>query len=125
MPLINREYNGNILLIDSKYNGVVLLIDSEHNSNILLIDRKLVELENNAECASLPKLTKLVKKPSNLTRLGKKKSYRPIFYFLACFVKLVGRPCFSFVEGLADLTNGLAIGRAELRRRKVAVGFSE
>ena len=50
MPLIDREHNDDILLINSKYNG-----------NVLFIDRKLAELEDDAECASLLKLTKLVK----------------------------------------------------------------
>ena len=64
-----------------------------------------------------------MKKPSNLTRTGKKKPYRPISYSLAHFVEPVWRPCFCFAEGLVGLTDGLAIGRAELREGKVAVGF--
>ena len=50
MPLIDREHNSNMLLIDRKYSG-----------NILLIDKELTKLEIDAECASLPKLTELVK----------------------------------------------------------------
>ena len=41
--------------------------------NVPLIDRAFAKLEDNAKCASLPKLTELVKKPSNLTRTGKEK----------------------------------------------------
>ena len=53
--------------------GDVLLIDREHRGNMLLINRKLAELEDDAECASLPKFTELMKKPPNLTRTGKEK----------------------------------------------------
>ena len=99
------------------------LIDREHNGNMLLIDRKLAELEEDAECASLPKLTKLMKKSSNLTKIVKKKSHCPISHSLACFVEPIGRLCFCFVESLAGLTGGLAINRAALREEKVAIGF--
>ena len=90
-------------------------------------------LEDDAECASFPKLTELVrlsnltelvKKPSNLTRTGKEKPHRPISHSLTCFVEPIGRPRFCFVEGLTGgLTNGLAMGGAELRGREVVVGF--
>ena len=113
MPLIDKEHHSNVLFIDSKHSG-----------NMLLIDRKLAKLENDAKCASLPKLTELVKKPSNLTRTGKKKPHCPISYSLACFVESVGRPRFYFVEGLVDLTDSLAMGEAESRGREIAVGFS-
>ena len=66
-----------------------------------------------------------MKKPSNLTKTGKKKSYRPISYFLVCFVELIGRLYFCFAKGLTgSLTDGLAIDRAESRGGKVAIGFS-
>ena len=117
----------------------MLLIDSKHSGNVLLIDGKLAELEDDSECvslpkfteleddaeyASLPKLTKLVKKPSNLTRTEKKKPHCPISHSLACFIELVGPPCFRFAEDLVGLTIGLAMGGAESRGKEVAVGFS-
>ena len=63
----------------------------------------------------------LVKKPSNLTRTGKEKPHRPISHSLTRFVEPTGRPRFRFAEGLTD---GLAMGGAELRGGEVAVGFS-
>ena len=102
----------------------MLLIDRALNGGVLLIDKALIELENGAECASLSKLTELVKKPSNLTRIGKEKLHRLISYSLARFVEPIGRPQFCFVEGLTGLTDGLAMGGAKLRGEKVAVGFS-
>ena len=90
---------------------------------MLLIDRKLTKLENNAEYASLLKLTKLVKKLSNLTRIRKKKPHCPISYLLACFVEPVRRSRFCFVEGLAGLTDNLTMGGAELKGEEVAIGF--
>ena len=91
---------------------------------MLLINRELAKLKNDTKCTFLSKLIKLVKKPSNLTRIGKKKLYCPISHFLAYFVELVGWLCFCFVEGLMGLIDGLAMGRAKLRRREVAIGFS-
>ena len=44
--------------------------------------------------------------------------------FACLLVLLAGRPCFRFVIGLADLTVGLAIGRAKSTGRGVAIGFS-
>ena len=41
--------------------------------DLLLIDRAFAELEDDAECASLPNLTELVKKPSTLTKIEKEK----------------------------------------------------
>ena len=69
----NQMTGGNVLLIDKEHSGDMLLIDGKPSGDVLLIDRKLVELEDDAEYASLPKLTKLMKKPSNLTRTGKEK----------------------------------------------------
>ena len=40
MPLIDREHNGNVLLLDGKYSGNVLLIDRAPNSDVLPIDRE-------------------------------------------------------------------------------------
>ena len=102
----------------------VLLIDRKHNSNMLLIDRKIVELQDDAECASLPKLTELMKKPTNLTRTRQEKPHRPLFHSLAYFVWLVRQPRFCFAEGLAGLTDGFAMGGAELREREIAIVFS-
>ena len=92
---------------------------------MLLINRELAESENNAECTSPPKLTELVKKPSNLIKTGKKKPYCPISHFLSSFVEFVRRPCFYFAEGLAGLIDGLSMGRADSREGEVAVGFFE
>ena len=85
---------------------------------------KPTELENDAECASLLKLTELVKKPSNLTKTGKKKFHCPISHFLAHFVEPIGRLSFCFVKGLTGLIDDLAMGEAESRGKKVAVSFS-
>ena len=101
----------------------MLLIDSKHNGNVLLIYRKLAELEDDAECAPLSKITKLVKKLSNLTRTGKEKYHCPIFYLLTCFVEPIRRLCFCFAESLADLTDGLVMGGAKLKGKDIAVGF--
>ena len=89
----------------------------------MLINRKLANLKNNAKCTSFPKLKKLVKKLSNLTRTRKEKSHCLISHSLAHFVEFIKRPCFSFAEGLTGLTDGLAIGRAELRGKEIAIGF--
>ena len=48
-------------------------IDRASNGHMLFIDRALAELEDDAECASLPKLIELVKKSFSLTRTGKEK----------------------------------------------------
>ena len=88
-----------------------------------LISRKLVKLEDDVECASLPKLIKFVKKPFNLTKIEKKKLHCPISYFLACFVEFIERLCFCFVKNLKNLTDGLAMGGAELRRGEIIIGF--
>ena len=109
----NRKIDGNLPLIDREYNG-----------NMLLIDRELEELKDDAEYVFLSKLTELVKKSSNLTRIGKEKPHCRIFYSLAYFIELFGQPCFCIAEGLAGLTNSLAMDRAELRGREIAVGFS-
>ena len=90
---------------------------------MLLIDRELAELEDDAECASFLKLTKLVKKSSNLTKTGEKKPHCPISHFLACFIKLVGRLCFYLVESLTGLADGLALGGTKSRGGKVAISF--
>ena len=92
--------------------------------NVLLINRKLAELEYDAKCASLIKLTKLVKKHSNLTKTGKKKPHCLIFYFLTCFVEPVRQPYFCFVKSLTSLIDCLAISRAESRGGKIAINFS-
>ena len=135
----NQTTGGNVPLIDKKQNGNVLLINREQSGDVLLIDRKLAELENDTECASLPKstelendaeyasipkLTELVKKPSNLTKTRKEKLYYPISHSLACFVEPVRRLCYCFVEGLMGWNDNLAMSGAELRGREVAVGFS-
>ena len=118
MPLIDREHNGDVLLLDKKF---AKLEDDAECASL----SKFTELENDTKYASLPKLTELVKKSFNLTKTVKEKSHRLISHFLACFVELVGRPCFCFVEGLTGLTDGLAMGGAKLREREVAVGFSK
>ena len=119
---------------NQKIGGGVLPIDRTSNGGVLFIDAKLAELEDDAECAFLPKLTELVKllkltelvkKPSNLTRTEKEKPIHSISYSLACFFEHIGRPCFRFAKGLTSgLTDGLAMSGAELRRGKVTVGFS-
>ena len=105
--------------------GSVSPIDRTPNGGELFIDGTLIELKDDAECASLPKLTKLVKKPSNLTRTRKEKPHRPISHSLAHFVEPIGRPRFWFVENLTGgLTDSLAMGRVESRGEEVAIGFS-
>ena len=66
--------------------------------NLLFIDREVAKLEDDAE-ASLPKLTKLVKKPFNLIRTEKEKPHYPISHFLAYFIEHIGRSCSSFIDG--------------------------
>ena len=87
------------------------------------INRELAELEDDAKCASLSKLVELVKKSSNLIRTRKEKLHCPIAHSMAYFVESVRRPCFCFAKSLMDLTDGLAMGRAELRGGEVTVGF--
>ena len=130
----NQKIAGSVPPIDRTPNCSVLFIDRAPNGGVLLIDRELAELEDNAEYASLPKLTELVKlsklielvkKPSSLARTGKEKPNCPISYSLACFVEPIGRPGFCFAEGLTGgLTDGLPMGRAASRGEEVAVGFS-
>ena len=74
---------------NQKIGGGVPLIDRELSGNILLINREFVELKNDVKYTSLPKLTELVKKSSNLTKTGKEKPHRPISHFLAYFIGLV------------------------------------
>ena len=100
------------------------LIDREYNSNMLLINRKLAELEDDAEYISFLKLTELVKKTSKQIRTNKEKPYCLISHSLTCFVELVERSRFCFAEGLTGLTDVLVIDGAESREKKVAVGFS-
>ena len=69
-------------------------------------------------------LTKLVKKYSNLTKTGEKKPHCLISYSLTYFLELIRRSCFCFAEGLAGLTDGLAMGKAESRGGEVAIGFT-
>ena len=107
-----------------KISGNVPLINRENSGNVLLINRELAILGDGSECASLLKLTELMKKPSNLIKTEKEKLHRPISYFLTRFVELIRRICFCFAENLMGLTDSLAIGRAKLRGRKVAIGFS-
>ena len=85
---------------------------------------KFTELEDDAEYAFLPKLIELVKKRFNLTRIGKEKFHCPISHSLAYFVEPDGQPRFCFSEALAGLTDGLAIGGAESRGEEVAVSYS-
>ena len=92
---------------------------------MLLIDRELRELEDDTKCAFLLKLTKLVKKSSNLTRIGKKKLHCPISHSFTNFVESIRWPYFSFEGDLMSLTNSLAIDGVKLRKRKVAVSFFE
>ena len=120
----NRKIGGNVPFIDRNHNGNILFIDWKCSDNILLINRKHIELKDDAKCISLSKLIKLVKKPSNLTRTGKEKPHCPISYSLTFFVKRVRRPCFCFAESLMGLTYSLAIGKAESRKKEVAVSFS-
>ena len=100
------------------------LINRKLSDNILLIDKDLTKLEDDAKCAFLVKLIELVKKPFNLIKTEKEKPHHPISHLLACFVESVRQPRFCFAEGLSGLTDGLAICGAELKGRKVAVGFS-
>ena len=120
----NQKTGGNMPLIDNEHNSNVLLIDSKNSGNVLLINRKLAKLEDDAECASFPKLTELVKKPSNLTRTGKKRFYCPISHSLACFIKPVEWLCFRFAESLVGLTDGLAMSGVELKGKEITIGFS-
>ena len=101
----------------------MFLIDEKRSGDVLLIDIKFAELEDDVECASLTKLTKLVKKLSNLTRIGKEKRHRLISHSLTYFVELIGRLGFHFVKSLTGLTNGLAMDGAQSKEEKVAVGF--
>ena len=41
LPLIDREYSGDVLLFDGKYIGNVLLINREQSANLLLINENL------------------------------------------------------------------------------------
>ena len=41
VPPIDREHNGDMLLIDRKHNGDVLLLDGKYNGDMLLINREL------------------------------------------------------------------------------------
>ena len=75
MPLIDREHNGDILLIDKNF------AELEDNTGCAFF-LKLTELEDNIKCASLSKLTDLVKKPSNQTRTGKEKPHCLMSYFI-------------------------------------------
>ena len=102
----------------------MLLINRECNGDMLLIDRKLAELEDDAEYTSFSKFIKLMKKSFNLIRTEKKKLHRPLSHSLTCFDEPIGRPCFCFTKGLIGLTNDLAMGEVKLRREKVAIGFS-
>ena len=92
--------------------------------NVPLIDRELAKLGNDAKCAPFPKLIELIKKLSNLIKTRKKKLYCTISHSLACFIEFVRRLCFCFAKSLIGLTDSLAMGRAELRGEKVAIGFS-
>ena len=103
----------------------MLFIDKKLGGDVLLIDRKLAKLEDDAKYIFFSKFIELVKKPSNLTKTGKKKPHYPISHFLACFVKPIGQPCFYFVEGLADLTDNLIMSRAELKGEKIPISFSK
>ena len=91
---------------------------------MLLINKELKKLKDDAKFAFPPKLIELVKKPFNLTRIGKKKPHWQIFHFLTCFIKPIGQPCFCFAKAIKSLINGLAIGEAKLMEGKVAIGFS-
>ena len=99
----------------------MLLIDKKLRDSVLFINRELAELKEDTKYAPLLKLTKLVKKSSNLTKTGKEKLYRLITHSLACFIEFVRWSCFCFAKGLTD---GLSISRARSRGGIVAVGFS-
>ena len=122
-PLIDREHSGNVLLINSKHGSNILLLDSKHSGNVLLIDKELVELEDDAECASLLKLTEFMKKHFKQTKTGKEKPHRSISNSFAYFDEPVGRPCFCFTEAWVGLTDGLAMGGAESKKEKVTINF--
>ena len=103
----------------------MLLIDRKHNGNMLLIDRAPAHWKMMLNVHLSQSFAKLVKKPSNLTKTGKKKPHCPISHSLACFVEPNRRPRFCFAEGLiGGLTDGLAMGEAESRGEEVAVSFS-
>ena len=73
--------------------------------------------------ASFPKTHRIGKK--NLLiylRTKKEKLHYLISHFLVCFVELVGRLYFCLAKGLID---GLAIGKVELKRKKIVIGFFE
>ena len=119
----NRKIGGNVPLIDRKHGGNILFIHRKSGGNVLFIDRELAGLEYDADYACLLKLTKLIKKPSNLIKTEKKKPHCPIFYSLTCFIEPIGRPYFCFAEGLAALTDSFAMDGAKSRKRKVVVSF--
>ena len=103
----------------------MLLIDREHNGNVLLIDRAPAHWKMMLNMHLSRCFTKLVKKPSNLTRTRKEKPHRPISHSLARFIEPIERLRFCFAEGLAgSLTDGLAMGGAESKGGEVAVSFS-
>ena len=103
----------------------MLLIDREHNGDVLLIDRAPAHWKMMLNVHLSRSFTKLVKKSSNLTSTGKEKPHRPISHSSARFVELIRRPRFRFVEGLTGgLIDGLAIGGTKSRGGKVTVGFS-
>ena len=90
----------------------------------MLINKESIKLEKDTKYAFFLKFTKLVKKSSNLIKIGKEKPHwlrHPISHFFAHFDELVGRSCFCLVEGLTD---NLAIDRKESRGGKVVVDFS-
>ena len=64
-----------------------------------------------------------MKKSFYLIKIKKEKShqlYCLIFYSFAYFIKLVKQPYFYLLK---DLIDGLAIGGAESKRRKIAIYF--
>ena len=99
-------------------------MNRERSCNVLFINKEPAKLEDDTECASLPKLTKLVKKLSNLTKIGKKKPQCPISHSLTHFIEPIEQPCFCFAKGLMGLTDSLAMSGAKLREEEVVVGFS-
>ena len=109
---------------NQKIGGNMMLINRKLGSNMLLINRELAKLEDDSEYTPLRKLIELVKKSSNLIKTREKKPHCPISHSFACFIKPVRWTCFCFAKFLTSLTDGLAIGRVELRRKKVAIGFS-
>ena len=66
-----------------------------------------------------------MKKLSNLTRIGKEKPHYPISHSLTYFIEPIRQSRFCFTECLTGLIDGLSMGKAELKRRKVAIGFSK